>query len=316
MDWLVTYTIVDVVPDSDEWLQERRSSVGASEAAAVLGMSPYGTALDVFKSKSGVGKPFDPLLSFVGHASEPIIAEWVERFSGVDVELKPAFMARSVEFPFLHASFDRVSYDPFVTWQFKTAHQYTGHKWDEGIPTDIRVQVQTEMLVAGTRRAAVVVWIGGREFRLFWEDRDDVFIDEHLLPVLEEFWRNYQAGIAPAPSNVAELSTDWHNSGEAMEAPDELQQRIEQRAFLLAAAKEAEEDADKIKVELGKFMRENNVEKFTVGGRTLLTFKQQKGKRSFDRERLEAEHPEIAAEYTNQGAPFMVMRTYKQKETK
>ena len=312
----MTYEIVNVIPDTPDWEQERRNSVGASEVAAVMGLSPYATALDVYKSKQGVDREFDPLLSFIGHESEHIIHKWVEEFSGVGVKLEPAFMARSVEYPFLHASFDRVSSDPFTTWQFKTAHQYTGHKWDEGIPTDIRVQVQAEMLVAGTRRAAVVVWIGGREFRLFWEDRDDVFLEEHLLPALERFWMDLQQGVPPAPASVAEISTDWHNSGDEMEAPEELQARIEQRAFLLATAKEAEEDAKKITVELGNFMREQRVEKFTVAGRTLLTFKQQKGKRSFDRERLEADHPEIAAEYTTQGSPFMVMRTYKPKEKK
>lgn len=312
----MSYQVVDVQPDTDDWLLERRKSVGASEVAAVMGMSPYNTALDVFKSKSGIDKEFDPLLSFIGHESEYIIHKWVEQYSGVAVTLQPSFMARSEAWPFLHASFDRVSADPFTTWQFKTAHYYSGHHWDEGIPTDIRIQVQAEMAVAGTQRAAVVVWIGGREFRLFWEPRDDVFIEQHMIPALEAFWEGVESGTAPPPSSVAEISDTWHDSGDAMEAPDELQQRIEQRAFLLASAKEMEADADKIKLELGNFMRDNNVEKFTVGGKTLLTFKRQNGKRSFDRDRLETDHPEIAAQYTNQGAPFMVMRTYKLKETK
>lgn len=311
----MTYEVVDVTPDTPEWEQERRNSVGASEVAAVMGLSPYATALDVYKSKQGVDRQFDPLLSFVGHQSEPIMHEWVERFSGLGLKLGPGVMARSVEYPWLHATFDRIA-DDGTKVQMKTAHQYTGHKWDEGVPTDIRVQVQSEMLVSGDPRALVVVWIGGREFRHFWETRDERFIQEHLIPSVHMFWADLQKGIAPAPSTVAEISTDWHNSGEAMEAPEKLQERIEQRAFLLATAKEAEEDAKKITVELGNFMREQNVEKFTVAGKTLLTFKQQKGKRSFDRERLEADHPELAAQYTTQGAPYMVMRTYKPKETK
>ena len=311
-----TYRIIDVQPDTDEWLLERRKSIGASEIAAVMGMSPYSTALDVYKSKSGVDKHFDPLLSFIGHESEAIIAKWVEEFSGVPVKLEPAFMARSVEYPFLHASFDRVSSDPFTTWQFKTAHQYTGHKWDEGIPTDIRVQVQAEMLVAGTDRAAVVVWIGGREFRLFWEMRDNKFIGEHMIPQLTQFWADLQAGVAPPPSNVAEMAEAWHDSGEEMEATEEMQEIIEQRAFLLASAKEMEEDANKLRDRLGQRMLEANVEKLTVGGKTLLTYKRQLGRASFDQKRLREERPDIAAEYTTQGAPYMVMRTYKPKETK
>lgn len=312
----MTYKIVDVVPDTDAWLQERRASVGASEVAAVMGLSPWNTALDVYKSKNGVDKHFDPVLAMIGHESEHIIHKWVEEYSGLDVKLEPAFMARSREFPFLHASFDRVSSDPFTTWQFKTASAYVGHQWDEGIPTDIRVQVQAEMLVAGTNKAAVVVWIGGREFRLFWELRDNKFIDEHMVPALTKFWSDLQAGVAPGPSTLSEVADQWHDSGESMEAPEELRERIEQRAFLLATAKEAEEDAKKIQLTLGQFMLENNVEKFTVNGQSVLTYKRQNGRAGFDQKRFREDHPGLAAAYTTQGSPFMVMRTTKPKEKK
>lgn len=278
----MSYEIIDVTPDTDEWLEERRKSVGASEVAAVMGLSPWNTALDVYKSKQGVDRSFDPLLSFIGHESEHIIHKWVERWSGVPVKLEPAFMARSTEYPFLHASFDRVSSGPFVTWQFKTAHQYTGHKWDEGIPTDIRVQVQAEMLVAGIRRAAVVVWIGGREFKLFWEDRDDRFIQEHMIPALTEFWGNLEQGIAPKPSTPGELAEAWPDEAAVMEAPEAALEWIEKRAFLLASAKEMTEEADQIKQALGEYMLDAGVDTFTHEGRKLLTYKKQKGRASFD----------------------------------
>lgn len=310
------YQIVDVTPDTPEWLQERRSSVGASEVAAVMGLSPYNTPLDIYKSKSGIDREFDPLLSFIGHESEHIIHKWVEAWSGVQVQLEPAFMARSTTYPFLHASFDRVSHDPFVTWQFKTAHQYTGHKWDEGIPTDIRVQVQAEMLVAGTRRAAVVVWIGGREFRLFWEDRDDRFIEEHMVPALTKFWTDYEAGIAPPPSTPGELAEAWPSDAASMDAPEVALEWIEKRAFLLASAKEMTEEADAIKQALGEYMLDAGVDTFYHDGRKLLTYKKQKGRESFDTAALKRDRPELVAEYTKQGADFLVMRTYKAKETK
>ena len=312
----MTYEVVNVTPDTPEWLLERRSSVGASEIAAVLGLSPYNTALDVYKSKQGVDRDFDPLLSFIGHESEHIIHKWVEEFSGVPVKLEPAFMARSTEFPFLHASFDRVSSDPFTTWQFKTAHFYTGHKWDEGIPTDIRVQVQAEMVVAGTQKAAVVVWIGGREFRLFWEPRDNRFIDEHMIPALTEFWAGVRDGVPPAPSNVAELAEAWPDDAGEMEAPEVALEWIEKRAFLLATAKEAEDEAKQITQAIGGFMLDAKVDTLTANGRKLLTYKKQKGRESFDTARLKTERPELVAEYTKQGADFMVMRTAKPKETK
>lgn len=308
------YEVIEVVPDTDAWLDERRKSVGASEVAAVMGLSQWATPLDVYKSKHGVDRPFDPLIALVGHMDEAVMSRWLVELSGLDPVLSDGFMARSTKYPFLHATPDRM-WDG-IPVQLKTAHEYTSHKWDEGIPTEYRIQVQAEMLVLGAPKALLVVRIGARDFRAIWEPRDDLFIESHMVPALTEFWQHVTDGVEPPPSTVAEITDKWHDSGEEMEAPEELQTRIEQRAFLLATAKEAEEDAKKIQLELGAFMLEHNVERFTVHGKTLLTYKRQNGRASFDQKRLREDHPDLALEYTNQGAPFLVMRTYKPKETK
>lgn len=308
----MSYDVVDVKPDTAEWEAERRNSFGASEIAAVMGLSKWSTPLDVYRSKHGVDRPFDPLLSFVGHASEPIIHQWVEQFSGTDAQLEPGFMARSSELPYIHATFDRVSCSPFLTWQFKTAHQYAGHHWDEGIPTDIRVQVQGEMFVAGTSRAAVVVWIGGREFRLFWEPRDDRFIHDHMLPALNLAWAQVRAGVAPDPSTLAEVNEVWVSEAEPVEASEEAVEAVERRAVLLSDVQAQTEEADALKLAIAQYM--GTADTLTYRGRKLLTFKTQAGRPSFDRTLLEADHPEIVAAYMKQGAPFRVMRTMKTKE--
>lgn len=310
----MTYEVVDVVPDTPEWEQERRNSVGASEVAAVMGLSPYATALDVYKSKQGVDREFDPLLSFIGHESEHIIHKWVEEFSGVNVKLEPAFMARSTAYPFLHASFDRVSSDPFTTWQFKTAHHYTGHKWDEGIPTDIRIQVQAEMLVAGTQRAAVVVWIGGREFRLFWEPRDEQFIQEHLIPSVHMFWADLQQGVAPPPSTVAEVNEAYPSEERELELSEGAFETLERITVLNSDIQAQEKERDALKVALAQYVE--TADTLTYEGRRVATWKTQKGRTAFDQKRFREEHPSLAAEYTTQGAPFRVLRATKQKETK
>ncbi|WP_217181422.1 YqaJ viral recombinase family protein [Streptomyces sp. AC495_CC817] len=307
----MSFTVIDVQPDTPEWEQERRNSVGASELAAAMHLSPYATPLDVWKHKQGIDRPFDELLSFIGHESEHIIEKWVHQFSGLDVALRPAFMARSVEFPFIHASFDRVSEDPFTTFQFKTAHHYTGHKWDDGIPTDIRVQVQGEMLVAGTRRAAVVVWIGGREFRLFWEDRDDRFIHEHLIPAARDMWSRVLAGDPPPPSTIAEV-----NAISTVDRPVELSdlafETFERITVLNSDIRAQEEERDALKVAFAQYV--GSADTLTRHGRKVGTWKQQKGRVGFDREGFTLEHPQLAAKYTRTGEPFRVLRATKQKE--
>lgn len=307
----MTFTIIDVKPDTPEWEQERRNSIGASELAAVMGLSPYSTPLDVYKHKKGIDRPFDPLLSFIGHESEHIIEKWVHQFSGVQVSLQPAFMARSVEYPFIHASFDRVSLDPFMTWQFKTAHHYTGHKWDDGIPTDIRVQVQAEMLVAGTQRAAVVVWIGGREFRLFWEVHDERFLREHLIPAARDLWERVNNDDAPPPSTIAEVNsvTTEDRPVELSEAAFETFERI---TVLNSDIKAQEEERDALKVAFAQYV--GSADTLTRDGQKVGTWKQQKGRVGFDREWFALDHPHLAAKYTRMGQPFRVLRATKPKE--
>lgn len=305
------YVVVDVEPDTPEWEQERRNSVGASEVAAVMRLSSYATPLDVYKHKKGIDRDFDPLLSFVGHESEPIIHKWVEQFSGLNVRLEPAFMARSVQWPFLHASFDRVSQHPFTTWQFKTAHQYTGHHWDEGVPTDIRVQVQAEMAVAGTQRAAVVVWIGGREFRLFWEPRDDAFITGQMIPALEEFTGHVKRDEPPAPFTVGEIPEVWPGQpGLETDLSEQAFDVLERITVLNSDIKEQTVERDALKVVLAEYAKDAEV--LHYDGRKVATWKTQAGRSSFDRQAFELDHPDLVADYTKQGAPFKVLRRSKE----
>lgn len=309
----MTYELVLVTPDTPEWEQERRNSIGASEMPGVLNMSPYSTPLDVWKHKNGIDREFDPLLSFIGHESEAIIEKWVHRFSAARARLAPGFMARSDEHPFIHASFDRVSYEPFITWQFKTAHHYTGHHWDEGIPTDIRVQVQTEMLVAGTQRAVVVVWIGGREFRLFWEDRDERFIREHLIPAAADLWDRVERHDPPPVSTIAEVNaiTTEDRPTELSEAAFETLERI---TVLNSDIKAQEQERDALKVVLAQYV--GAADTLTRDGRKVATWKQQKGRVGFDKEGFGLDYPHLLAKYTRMGQPFRVLRATKTKETK
>lgn len=309
----MSYTRVNVVSDTPEWEHERRNSIGASEVAAVMGMSRYGTALDVYKHKHGLDAPFDPVLAYSGHASEPVIEGWLRRFSGLDLDMQPGFMARSAERPHLHASFDRVVESPFLTIQMKTAHQFLGHHWDEGVPDDIRVQVNAEMYVAGTPRALVAVWIGGREYRTFWEPRDERFIQEHMLPAVDDFWQMVQKGTPPEPSTVAEIQDVWPTeSGKVADLSDTAYGVLEQIAILNSDIKAQEAERDALKVALAPYTEDAEV--LMHRGRKVATWKSQKGHQSFDRAALEVDQPELVAKYTTQGAAFRVLRFTKQKE--
>ena len=311
---MTAYTIVDVKPDTPEWERERRNSVGASECAAIMGMSSYGTtALDIYRSKLGIDRPFDPLLGWIGHMSEPIIEAWVHEHSGLDIQLHPGFMARSTAWPFLHATFDRVAHRPFTTCQFKTAHHYTGHHWNDGIPTDIRVQVQAEMAVAGTPRALVVVWIGGREFRHFWEVRDEAFIRDYLVPAVEEFWFGHvRPKVEPAPMSVGDVNSLPTEPEGEIELSDEAFDVLERITVLNSDIAAQEEERDALKVALAQYTGRASVLRHR--GEKVATWRSQAGRVKFDLAAFARDHPDLHARYTTQGQPFRVLRRTKKKE--
>lgn len=308
----MSYTVVDVVPDTDEWLQERRSSVGASEVAAVMGLSQWATPLDVYRSKHGVDRPFDPLIALLGHEAERTLSRWLVELSGLNPDLSPGFMARSVEHPFIHATPDRMWGD--IPVQIKTAHEFTSHKWDEGIPTEYRVQVQTEMLVLGAPRALLVVQIGARDVRAIWEARDDRFINEHLIPTVTEFWGHVEAHEPPPPSTVAEIAEAYPSEAIEVELSDEAFDVLERITVLNSDIQAQEAERDALKVALAGYVE--TADTLFHGGQKVATWKSQKGRAGFDQKRFREDHPELAAEYVTQGAPFKVLRAIKPKEKK
>jgi putative phage-type endonuclease len=311
---LMDYTTVPVAPDTPEWEAERRNSIGASEAAAILGLARYQTALEVYRAKQGAPSTFDPLLGWIGHQSESIIGHWIEKFSGLDVTVAPGFMARSVTHPFIHASFDGVLSDGrFV--QMKTAHQYAGHHWDEGIPDDIRVQVQTEMFVSGHPVELVVVWIGGREFRMFWERRDQKFIDDYLLPGLSGFWADLKHDVPPLPQTVAEAAELWPGEpGVPTDLDEDAFDLLEELTVLRSDRGEMEKRETEIKVQLAPLL--GDATELLHDGHLVYTYRPQKGRTAFARDELERDHPDLAAAYTRQGSPIRVIRGVKKREIK
>ena len=75
--------------DPDRWLQIRRDSIGGSEAAAILGMSPWKSEYQLWLEKTGSAKPEDISDKDVVHFGtmlEPLVAEEFCRREGKKVK--------------------------------------------------------------------------------------------------------------------------------------------------------------------------------------------------------------------------------------
>lgn len=93
---------------SEAWKEYRRSRLGASDIAAVLGISPYSTPLQLWEEKTNrrAPQPMSPAMRF-GHDNEEMVRKLYEEKSGV------LFLPNVVthpDYPWMMASLDGLNF--------------------------------------------------------------------------------------------------------------------------------------------------------------------------------------------------------------
>lgn len=292
---------VDVTPDTDDWLAARRRTLGASDVPAVLGLSPHATPLDVYNAKHGLDRDMDPELAFIGHAEEYTVGKWLRRFHPELGQIRRGFMARSVEAPWLHASFDRfaVKRSVWAPVQIKTAHQYAGQEWSDGVPLPVAAQIQTELFVHGSDHGWAVGFVGGRRFELHRVDRDEEFIRDVLIPQTRAFWEEHvEAHVPPAPTTSGEAVSLWPGDPDTeITADDYLLELLGRYAAAKERADVEAESAAGWRLEIQKRMQDASV-LLDPMGTPIATWKPKHGAARIDSKRLRTDHPDLADAYT------------------
>lgn len=92
----------------EEWLAYRRRGIGGSDAAAVLGISPFMTGRDLYYDKLGISAAADDenwVAKEIGHRLEPLVAEIFSKRTGLKVFQKK-FMFQHPQYPWMLADLD------------------------------------------------------------------------------------------------------------------------------------------------------------------------------------------------------------------
>lgn len=180
--------------EREEWLATRRNSIGGSEAAAAIGVSPWQTPLELYLDKLGLAAPIVETEAMAwGTRLEPLIAEEYQRRSGHGFVAEQLFV-RSPVHGFMSATLDRVRDDGRVV-EFKTVGHHSAHHWGESgtdeVPRHYLCQVLHQLVVTGTDVADVAVLIAGQEFRTYTISRDDD-VTSRIIEREAAFWDRVQ----------------------------------------------------------------------------------------------------------------------------
>jgi len=185
-----------------EWREVRRQGIGASDAPAILGLSPWKSPIQLYADKLGLAE---------NGTEETEAMRWGRRLEGVIIEAymeetkreggsaDPLVVHRSDEFPFMQATIDgwvRVPTRQPGVLEIKTTGFFRAEDWAEGPPLMYQVQVQHALAVVGARWGSIAVLVGGQ--RLLWADieRHDGFI-ARLIEQERAFWERLQAKEPP-----------------------------------------------------------------------------------------------------------------------
>lgn len=176
------------------WLERKREAIGASEVAALLGLSPWKSPYALWAEKTGA-VPIDETESEWqrwGVLLEPIVCDEYARETGRKVVDHGRYASRvSATCPHLSATLDREVIDdargPGVL-EAKNVSAWKQGDWEDGAPLLYQVQIQAQLEVTGHRWGSAAALVGGNTFRWCDVERDDAFI-EMMRRKVAEFWQ-------------------------------------------------------------------------------------------------------------------------------
>lgn len=179
----------------DEWKKFRSTGIGASEAAVVLGISPWQSPLSLYFEKRGeIPSQFENKQMTMGKKLEALVIEMYAEETGRMV-YPNRHIYRLGRKPHILATPDALTDDNGGV-EAKTAVYAGVKKWDDEVPIYYQSQAQHQMLVMGWDWVDFPVLKSGIDFEIYRVERDQKMIDS-LEIALDEFWHNVQAGIAP-----------------------------------------------------------------------------------------------------------------------
>jgi putative phage-type endonuclease len=295
----MSYTVLTATANTPEWLTARKSIIGASEVACILGLSKWSTPLGIYNDKLNPNIT-DDMTEWQewGHRLEDAIATWVQDKKGLTVLPSPGLL-RSNEYPWLGATPDRVT-DLGEPVELKTSDRFMADQWEEGVPDNYLIQVMVQMIVLGARRGYLAVLHGGNRPEFFTIEWDQQVVDQ-IISITKDFWQNnVMAKTPPEATTSDELALVHRDSGDVLAGDERLLMAWYLDGQERSTYKEADARIESVKSAYKELLNATNTSVLSYKGKPLYTWKRPKPSTSFDMALFKQEHPALVAMYTRE----------------
>lgn len=262
----------------EEWLKAREDGIGASEVAAVVGLSPWETPFSLWLRKTGQVPALEENTAMhLGHLLEPIVVElWEEKtgFKAVKASAKD-IIYQDAEHPWRKVTPDRIAYEigedgkkHKVLLEIKTTR--SAFDPDE-LPTHYLCQTQYQMHVTGIHVCYLCWLASGIDYGHARVEYDAEFA-EWLVSNVDTFYLEcVKGGKEPDLISVSDYAIKGSTPDASIEADDVVLSHVLALRELKTFIANREEDADSYADSIKMYMAEN--EALTHDGKLLATWK-------------------------------------------
>ncbi len=307
----------------DQWLNERKRGVGGSDVGKVLGVSEWGTAVDVWMEKTGRTAPVEQTEAmWFGTEMEDAVARRYAAETGVEI-VRHNFMAVDEDCHLL-GNIDRLvkptesglaAYQGEVRTELGLECKTSSQSPWEDVPLHYQAQVQTYMaLHPSIQRFDVAASFYGfaKAFKVYHVERDDEVI-ESIREAVKAFWEKHVIpDVPPTPTCEADCKAIWKASNPLRKvyATDEVAKAVKSFKDMQARIKELEACAADVKASIMAAMEDGEI-LVAPDGAKLVTWKSNKATRKTDWQAVaKALNPDesLIAEWTTEKSGARVFR--------
>lgn len=301
-----------------EWLTVRHRDTagnvtfGASEAGALMGVSEYTTLADLCISKLQPPVEREPEPQMVkGLIFEDPLLKHAGTLSGYEVTT-PNFMYRKGRFT---VTLDGLAYtpedydNPQRIIEAKVTSAYTVASADD-LPRSWVMQGHVQQWVVGLP-VSFIVFDKRQHINLIEMPFDEALMDQ-IVQVAEIVGNDLDTGEIPDYA-YAQMTADQVQAlypvkeSRAITADDDVVNYIFDLETTRNQLKKLKDEESALMDSIARAMGDAD-EVTDANGFTMLTWRQQKGRQSFDAKAFQAAHPDLYAQFLKEGAPFRVMR--------
>jgi len=275
----------------------RKLGLGGSDCAAVLGLSPFTTPMQLYYEK--LNNETDDKSSeamYWGAILEDIIAKEYAKRTGYDVR-RVNRAIHSKDNPFMFANLDRKLVGQNKILECKTTHTFNASAWGEsgsdGIPEYYLTQLHHYMIVTGFREADLAVLIGGNDFRIY-----TIKANEWLLKFIAakeaSFWHdNVLKQVPPMPIGLSDINLLYaRDNGQEIEATPQIEDLAKLLKKVKIAEGQAKEKKADIELTIKRYMQDATV-LVDMDETPLITWRSAKDSKRLNTAMLKEHYPDV-----------------------